>query len=197
MSPLFTYKGKLLQENNKLAISENCCCDKKEKGACCFCNTFIYEVNTQDFIFFGCDAQAAAQAIADEINNLIQQAAAAMQGNGWTNVIAPANAAASFGGQIPPEDCEGEGCDCDIWLVSGTSISACCSLEGDQIIFDQAVPPFGLNQLLIFNCLQTPEEKDLDCLDEKTKAECDEIEGIFKPNKQCINNKCPVDNPLP
>jgi hypothetical protein len=29
MSPLFTYKGKLLQQNGKLANSPNCCCCKK------------------------------------------------------------------------------------------------------------------------------------------------------------------------
>jgi len=28
MSPLFTYKGKLLQQNGKLANSQNCCCEK-------------------------------------------------------------------------------------------------------------------------------------------------------------------------
>lgn len=28
MSPLFTYKGKLLQQNAKLANNQNCCCDK-------------------------------------------------------------------------------------------------------------------------------------------------------------------------
>jgi hypothetical protein len=30
MSPLFTYKGKLLVVDGKLAANENCCCDQFE-----------------------------------------------------------------------------------------------------------------------------------------------------------------------
>ena len=32
MSPLFTYKGKLLQKDGKLANNKNCCCDKFDYG---------------------------------------------------------------------------------------------------------------------------------------------------------------------
>lgn len=39
MSPLFTYNGKLLIVDGKLAADENCCCDK---GFCCRCIGPIY-----------------------------------------------------------------------------------------------------------------------------------------------------------
>ena len=41
MSPLFTYKGKLLQKNGKLANNQNCCCDNEYGIMICNSNSIL------------------------------------------------------------------------------------------------------------------------------------------------------------
>lgn len=63
MSPLFTYKGKLLQQNGKLAANEQCCCG--ETGSyCCYCAGPSYGYNANNIALntkLFCGTQAPPQ----------------------------------------------------------------------------------------------------------------------------------------
>jgi hypothetical protein len=143
--------GQWLIVDGQLATDENCCCDPSCSGACdeenpcpegCNCCDGVCQEEpccgtelwaSGSGLYFGCDAEANANAAYSNVLSLLEAAVAAMNANGWSGARIDTRSGPAFFGTIPEEECFDE-C-CDIWVFGDVRLIGCCEEPGEEVIY--------------------------------------------------------------